>query len=91
VDVGHLKGHQRAFIGVAHGVPGAYQSRDMSAAHAEVGVTDADFDGIVGHLAATFGELGSPGVTIGQIGHALAPLRSDIVTKSAVASPPDCR
>jgi hemoglobin len=85
VDLGRLKGHQRAFIGAALGGPEAYQGRDMGAAHAGLGVTDADFDAVVGHLVATLGELGVPAVTISQIGDALAPLRSDIVTRSAVA------
>jgi hemoglobin len=87
VDLGRLKGHQRAFIGAALGGPEAYQGRDMGSAHAGLGVTDAVFDAVVGHLVTTLGELGIPEVTISQIGDALAPLRSDIVTKSAVARP----
>jgi hemoglobin len=59
----------------------------MGAAHAGLGISDADFDAVVGHLVETLAGLGVPEETIGQIGAALLPLRADIVTadKEAVA------
>lgn len=83
VDLQHLKAHQRAFIAAAIGGSEIYQGRDMAAAHAGLEITDADFDAVVGHLAATLTALGVPDETIGQIGGALAPLRGDIVTAAA--------
>ena len=57
----------------------------MASAHAGLGIADADFDAVVGHLVDTLSGLGVPEETIGQIGSALAPLRSDIVTAQELA------
>jgi hemoglobin len=57
----------------------------MAVANAALGVTDAHFDAVVGHLVATLTGLGVPAETIGQIGGVLAPLRSDIVTVRELA------
>ena len=82
-DLQHLKAHQRAFIAAAIGGSEVYQGRDMAAAHAGLGITGADFDAAVAHLAGTLAGLGVPEKTTGDIGGALAPLRSDIVTAPA--------
>ena len=79
-DLERLKAHQRAFIAAAIGGPEVYAGRDMAAAHAGLGIGDADFDAVVTHLAGTLTALGVPEDTIGQVGGALAPLRGDIVT-----------
>ncbi|MGF7237479.1 MAG: group I truncated hemoglobin [Frankia sp.] len=79
-DLRRLKTHQRAFIAAAVGGPELYAGRDMTAAHAGLGISDADFDAVVGHLVDTLSGLGVPTETIGQIGGALAPLRGQIVT-----------
>lgn len=78
-DLNRLKSHQRAFIAAAIGGPEIFRGRDMASAHAELGVTDTEFDAVVGHLVDTLAGLGVPDETIGQIGSALAPLRPDIV------------
>jgi hemoglobin len=79
-DMNRLKAHQRAFIAAAIGGPEVFSGRDMAAAHAGLGIADADFDAVVGHLAGTLSGLGVPADITGQIGSALAPLRPDIVT-----------
>jgi hemoglobin len=79
-DLNRLKAHQRAFIAAAIGGPEVFSGRDMAAAHAGLGIADADFDAVVGHLAGTLSGLGVPADITGQIGSALAPLRPDIVT-----------
>jgi hemoglobin len=84
VDIDRLKSHQRSFIAAAIGGPEIYRGRDMAAAHANLGITDPDFDAVVGHLVATLTELGVPNEIIADIGGALAPLRSDIVGVSAM-------
>ena len=83
-DVQRLKAHQRAFIAAAIGGPEMFAGRDMASAHAGLGIGDVDFDVVVGHLIGTLTALGVPEETIGQIGQALAPLRSDIVTAPRV-------
>jgi hemoglobin len=83
VNLQHLEAHQRAFIAAAIGGSEIYEGRDLATAHARLAITDADFDAVVAHLVDTLSGLGVPEQTIGQIGGALAPLRSEIVTARA--------
>lgn len=76
VDMDKLKSHQRAFIAAAIGGPDVYQGRDMARAHANLGITDSDFDAVVRHLVATLTELRVPNEIIADIGNALAPRTS---------------
>ncbi|NUT34588.1 MAG: hypothetical protein HOV79_16110 [Hamadaea sp.] len=46
-------------------------------------VGDAEFDAVVGHLAATLAELYVPQETIAQIAARIEPLRAQIVTRSS--------
>ena len=78
-DLDRLKAHQRSFIAAAIGGPEVFSGRDMASAHAGLGISDADFDAVVGHLVATLGGLGVPAGTITQIGGALTPLRAQVV------------
>jgi hemoglobin len=80
VDIQRLKTHQRAFIAAALGGPQLFAGRDMATAHAGLGITDADFDAVVAHLAGTLTDLGVPADQVTEIGAALAPLRGQIVT-----------
>lgn len=86
-DMQRLKAHQRSFIAAAIGGPAIYAGRDMGTAHAGRGITDANFDAVVAHLVDTLTGLGVPGDVVGQIGAALVPLRTDIVTAPAVKQP----
>ncbi len=72
--------HLRAFLAAALGGPQRYLGRDVRAAHAGLGITDAAFDRVVGHLVDTLRELGVAGGTIAAIGSRLAPLRPQIVS-----------
>lgn len=85
-DMRRLKAHQRAFLAAALGGPQLYQGRDMAAAHAGLAITDAHFDAVVGHLAATLTALDVPEQTIATIAGTLAPLRAEIVSVNS-ASP----
>ncbi|MDT0322225.1 group I truncated hemoglobin [Streptomyces millisiae] len=80
VDVDRLKRHQSRFIGQALGAVRPYSGRSMEKAHGHLGVTDAAFDRVVGHLAASLAEAGVDEDTIGVIAARLGPLRADIVT-----------
>ncbi len=81
-DIASLKAEQRDFIGAAIGGPEIYQGRDMAPVHAALGISDANFDAVVGHLLAAFAGAGVPPETAGEIAAILAPLRSEIVTAS---------
>jgi hemoglobin len=78
-DMRRQKQHLRAFLAAAVGGPDVYAGRDMSEAHAGLGITDEAFDRVVGHLVATLTALGVAPATIGAIGDAVAPLRASIV------------
>jgi hemoglobin len=78
-DMKRQKRHLRAFVAAALGGPQLYAGRDMSDAHAGMGITAGAFDGVVGHLAAALAALGVPAATIDAISGKLAPLRTQIV------------
>jgi hemoglobin len=80
VDLTQLKAHQRSFIAAAVGGSELYAGRNMAVAHAGLDISDDEFDAVVGHLVDTLAGLGVPEATIDQIGAALAPLRTEIVT-----------
>ncbi|MFD5316148.1 group 1 truncated hemoglobin [Streptomyces sp. NPDC127098] len=80
VDVDRLKRHQSRFIGQALGAARPYSGRSMEKAHGHLAITDAAFDRVVGHLAASLAEAGVDEETIGVIAAKLGPLRADIVT-----------
>jgi hemoglobin len=81
-DLPSLKANQREFIGSALGGPEIYQGNEMAQVHASLGIGDAQFDGVVGHLLAAFTSVGVSAETAGEIAVVLGPLRSDIVTAS---------
>jgi hemoglobin len=78
-DIPALKKHQRDFIAAAIGGPETYKGREMRSVHQPLGITDAHFDAVVGHLLAAISGLGVAAPTAADIGAALAPLRSDVV------------
>lgn len=79
-DMQRLKAHQRSFIAAALGGPEVFAGRDMTTAHAGLGITEAHFDSVVAHLVDTLASLGVAADTITAIGSALTPLRADIVS-----------
>lgn len=79
-DMDRLKRHQRLFVGQALGSKEPYPGRTMQRAHSGLAITDAAFDLVVGHLAASLAEAGVDEATIGAIAGALLPLKPDIVT-----------
>jgi hemoglobin len=86
VSLARLRAHQGAFIAQALGGPAAYGGRSMRNAHQGHGVTDAAFDRVAGHLAATLSDLGVDQTTVALIIERIAPLRPEIV-EGRVAEP----
>jgi hemoglobin len=78
-DVDRHSRHVRPFIAAALGGPELYRGRDMTAAHAGLGITDAHFDRTVGHIVAVLAGLGVDEALIGEIGATLEPLRAAVV------------
>lgn len=83
IDRARLKAHQRAFMIAALDGSERYDRRGIREAHGERDRTDAAFDQIVAHLAATLSALGVDQGTIGEIAGRLAPLRADIAAAAA--------
>jgi hemoglobin len=81
IDVRKLASHMRAFLTAALGGPELYQGRDMRSAHAQLGITSADWDATVGHVVGSLESLNVPADLIGQIGATLTPLKGSIVTR----------
>jgi hemoglobin len=81
VDLRRLTSHMRAFLTAALDGPQAYEGRDLGAAHANLGITEADWDATIGHVVATLESLGVPADMIGEIGARLIPLKDTIVTR----------
>ncbi|WP_353941781.1 group 1 truncated hemoglobin [Streptomyces sp. HUAS MG91] len=78
-DLPTLKAHQRAFIATALGGPDAYRGRPLDEAHARLGLTGADFDRVVTHLADSLTEAGVEQSLIAETAARLTPLKQQIV------------
>lgn len=56
VDMSAQRSHQTKFLSAVTGGPMQYEGDDMETAHEGLGVTDAEFDAIAGHLDAALRE-----------------------------------
>jgi hemoglobin len=66
-------------VTVGTGGPGTYSGRDMVKAHAGQGITNAQFDALVGHLVATLDKFKVPAAEKGELLAILGPMRGAIV------------
>ena len=78
-DVGRLARHLRPFLAAAFGGPDLYRGRDMLAAHAGMGITNAHFDRAVRHLVAVLAGMGVDQEALDDVAAMLEPLRALIV------------
>ena len=65
----------------ASGGPCKYTGKDMKTAHAGMGVTDDDFNALVGDLVATLDKFKVPEKEKGELLSVLGPMKKDIVTR----------
>ncbi len=77
------KGHMAMFLAAAAGGPDGYRGKDLGVAHAGRGITDADFDRVIGHAADALAAAGVDADTIGQVAGALMPLREKVTAAAA--------
>lgn len=63
--------------------PSVYRGRDMRSLHAGMNIGDAEFDAVANHLAATLAEVEVPPALIEAVLGRIAPLRPEIVTRTA--------
>lgn len=78
-DVGTIKRHQVLLLSQVLGGPSDYAGRELGAAHRGLGVTDAHYDKVVGHLVSVLVELGADDEAIAAAGSVVAGVKGDIV------------
>lgn len=78
-DMDQQRRHQTAFLVAALGGPDAYKGKDMKAAHDGLGVSDAQFGAVAGHLQATLQWAGVGGEDVAAIMQTAASLRDQVV------------
>ena len=79
-DAPRLRFHLIEQVCNATGGPCDYSGRDMPTTHANMGVTDGEFDALVEDLTATLDQLGVPAAEKNELLGILGPLRAQIVT-----------
>jgi hemoglobin len=78
-DLPILRQHLCDFFCEATGGPCVYKGRTMKAAHQSMGITNAQFDALVGDLVKSMDTLGVPEHEKAEVLGALGPMRKDIV------------
>jgi hemoglobin len=78
-DIARLKTNLADQICAGTGGPCTYKGRDMKTAHAGMGVTNADFDALVGDLVKTLDKFKVPEKEKGELLGILGPMRPSIV------------
>lgn len=79
VDERKLKRHQAMLVAQLLGGPQRYDGRDLGEAHAHLGVTQDDFDRVIGHFASALRELGVDEAAVSRAGAALSGYQPEIV------------
>ena len=87
IDMERLKKHQVMFVSAATGGPEPPAPSDLAAAHRPLNITDEQFDLVADHLIAALRVAAVEQPLIDEVIAAVAPLRPQIVTASAVAYP----
>lgn len=80
IDLDRLRAHQRSFLAAAVGGPELFTGRALDQAHRGLGITEAQFDRVVDHLAATLGDLGGDPEAVAEVRDHVGTLRDQIVT-----------
>jgi len=82
IDMERQIAKQAAFLTMALGGPNAYSGADLRTAHAHLpGLRDEHVDAVIGHLAATLGELGVAGADIAAAGAIAAGARDEVLNR----------
>jgi hemoglobin len=81
VDLPRLKRHQALMITKVLGGPDGYTGRSLRDAHSNLEITAADFQRVLGHLAAALQHAGVPEDIIGRAATAVRHTKPEIVTR----------
>ena len=79
IDMDHLRRHQARFISFALGGPNQYTGRSMRRAHTGLGITEAQFTAVAGHLTDSLASCGVPDYLIDQVITGVAQLKDDVI------------
>ncbi|KHL17798.1 hemoglobin [Mumia flava] len=83
VDMAQLKRHQAQLISHLLDGPVSYEGRELGEAHAGLGITDADYGRVVGHLVSVLVEAGVPEDILASLGGTLEAVQPDIVSRTS--------
>ncbi len=78
-DIVHLHASLSEHLCSLSGGPCTYRGRDMKAAHAGLGLTEADFNALVENLVDAMTERGVPIAARNELLAILAPMRGDVI------------
>ena len=78
-DMDRLQAHQVALFTKLLGGPDGYSGQALAAAHRGLGITDAQYDLVVGHLVAVITDLGAAEVALPAMAPVLEAVRPEIV------------
>ncbi|MBN2623210.1 MAG: group 1 truncated hemoglobin [Acidimicrobiales bacterium] len=84
--VPEVKRHQVLLLSQVLGGPASYEGRDLGEAHRGLGITDAHYDKVVGHLVSVLVELGADDDAIAAAAAVVAGVKPDIVESGASSS-----
>lgn len=85
-EMAALKRHQVLLLSQVLGGPAAYDGRDLADVHRGLGITEAHYDRVVGHLVSVLVELGADDEAIAAAGTVVAGVKPDIVDSGASGS-----
>jgi hemoglobin len=79
VETAKLAGHVTAFFAAGTGGPSKYEGRDMTTAHADMGLSDEDFDSAVGDVLLALDQNGIGDAEKGEVASILESLRPAVM------------
>jgi hemoglobin len=82
VDTATLAGHVTAFFAAGTGGPSKYEGRDMTTAHATMGLSDADFDSAVADVLRALDQNGIGDAEKAEVAAILESLRPAVMGTS---------
>src|SRR3954469_212172 len=79
-DVPRIKRHQVLLLSQVLGGPAEYSGRQLGEAHAPLGITEPDYDRVVGHLVGTLRDLEVHESVVSAVQGVVAGVKPDVVT-----------
>jgi hemoglobin len=81
LDMDLQRAKQKAFLTYAFGGPSQYSGKDLRRAHADMHLSEADFDAVMGHLGDTLEELGVPAPLIGEAAAVALSVKNEVLNR----------